>query len=70
MGQIAGPETLVFNLNQTPSNYPKEDNSTTLNQGESLKFNKRYSVFQAKGCAKVRHNVAGMFLSTMTFHVT
>jgi hypothetical protein len=35
MGQIVGPETLSFNLNQMPGNYPKEDN---LN-GESLKFN-------------------------------
>jgi hypothetical protein len=26
MGQIVGPEMLVFNLNQTPDNYPKEDN--------------------------------------------
>jgi hypothetical protein len=25
MGQIVGPETLVFNLNQTPGNYLKED---------------------------------------------
>ena len=24
--QTVGPETLVFNLNQTPGNYPKEDN--------------------------------------------
>jgi hypothetical protein len=30
MGQIVGPETLVFNLNQTPGNYPKEDNLNTL----------------------------------------
>jgi hypothetical protein len=26
MGQIVGLETLVFNLNQMPGNYPKEDN--------------------------------------------
>jgi hypothetical protein len=26
MEQIVGPETLVFNLNQTPGNYPKEEN--------------------------------------------
>jgi hypothetical protein len=26
MGQIVGPETLAFSLNQTPGNYPKEDN--------------------------------------------
>jgi hypothetical protein len=39
MGQIVGPETLVFNLNQTPDNYPKEDNLNTMNHGESLKFN-------------------------------
>ena len=25
MGQIVGPETLDFNLNQTPDNYPKDD---------------------------------------------
>jgi hypothetical protein len=42
MGQIVGPETLVFNLNQTPGNYPKEDNLNTLKHGESLKFNKIY----------------------------
>jgi hypothetical protein len=29
MGQIVGPETLVFNLNQTPGNYPKEYNLNT-----------------------------------------
>jgi hypothetical protein len=39
MGQIVRPETLVFNLNQTPDNYPKEDNFNTVNHGESLKFN-------------------------------
>ena len=39
MGQIAGPETLIFNLNHTPGNYPKEDNLNTLNHVESLKFN-------------------------------
>jgi hypothetical protein len=26
MGQIVGPEMLVFNLNQMLVNYPKEDN--------------------------------------------
>ena len=26
MGEIAGPETLGFNLNHTPGNYPNEDN--------------------------------------------
>jgi hypothetical protein len=26
MGHIAGPETLVSNLNQAQGNYPKEDN--------------------------------------------
>ena len=26
MGQTVSPETLVFNLNQTPGSYPKEDN--------------------------------------------
>jgi hypothetical protein len=26
MGQTASPETLAFNLNLTPGNYPKEDN--------------------------------------------
>ena len=26
IGQTVSPETLVFNLNQTPGNYPKEDN--------------------------------------------
>jgi hypothetical protein len=30
MGQIVDPKTLVFNLNKTPGNYPKEDN---LNKG-------------------------------------
>jgi hypothetical protein len=35
---------LVCNLNQTPGNYPKEDNLSTLNHGESLKFNKLTSV--------------------------
>jgi hypothetical protein len=40
MEQIVNPETLVFfNLNQTPSNYPKEDKFSTMNHGESLKFN-------------------------------
>jgi hypothetical protein len=39
MGQTVGPETLIFNLNQTPGNYPKEDNLYTMNHGESLKFN-------------------------------
>jgi hypothetical protein len=40
MGQTVSPETLVFYLNQTPSNYPKEDNFNTMNHGESLKLNK------------------------------
>jgi hypothetical protein len=44
MGQIIGPETLVFNLNQTPGNYPKEDNLNRVNHGESLKFNKWNSI--------------------------
>jgi hypothetical protein len=39
MGQIVSPETLVFNLNQTPGNYPKEDKFNRVNHGESLKFN-------------------------------
>jgi hypothetical protein len=39
MIQIVGPETMVFNLNQTPGNYPKEDNLNTVNHDESLKFN-------------------------------
>ena len=30
MEQIVGPETLVFNLNQTPGNYTKEDNLNTV----------------------------------------
>jgi hypothetical protein len=30
MGQIVVPETLVFNLNQTPGNYPREDNFNKL----------------------------------------
>jgi hypothetical protein len=38
-GQIVGPETLVFNLNQTPGNYLKEDNLNSVNHSESLKFN-------------------------------
>jgi hypothetical protein len=29
-GKTVSPETLVFNLNQTPGNYPKEDNFNTL----------------------------------------
>jgi hypothetical protein len=37
MGQIIGPETLVFNLNHTPDNYPKEDNLNVLNHSETLK---------------------------------
>ena len=45
MEQIVGPETLVFNLNQTPSNYPKEYNLNTVNHGESLKFNKSLLVY-------------------------
>ena len=32
MGQIVGPETLVVSLNQTPGNYPKEDNLNTVVQ--------------------------------------
>jgi hypothetical protein len=39
MGQIVGPKTMVFNLNQAPGNYPKEDNLKTVNHGEGLKFN-------------------------------
>jgi hypothetical protein len=39
MGQIVGPELLVFNLNQTPGNYPKEDNLNKVNHDERLKFN-------------------------------
>jgi hypothetical protein len=30
MGQIVSPETLVFNLNQTPGNDPKEDNFNSM----------------------------------------
>jgi hypothetical protein len=47
MGQITGLETLVFNLNQMPGNYPKEENLNTVNHGESFKFNKNilYSGF-------------------------
>ena len=30
---------MVFNLNQTPGNYLKEDNFNTFNYGENLKFN-------------------------------
>ena len=47
MGQIIGLETLDFNLNQTPDNYPKEENLNTVNHGESLQFNKNilYSGF-------------------------
>ena len=44
MGQIVSSETLVFNLNQTPGNYPKEDNFNTVNHGESLKFNREIIV--------------------------
>jgi hypothetical protein len=40
MGQIVSPETLVSNLNQTPGNYPREENFNTMNHGESLTFNK------------------------------
>jgi hypothetical protein len=29
MEKIVSPETLVFNLNQTPGNYPKQDNLNT-----------------------------------------
>jgi hypothetical protein len=29
MGQIVTPETLIFNLNQTPGNYPEKDNLNT-----------------------------------------
>jgi hypothetical protein len=39
MGQTVSSETLVFNLDQTPGNYPKEDDFKTMNHGESLKFN-------------------------------
>jgi hypothetical protein len=38
MGQIVSPETLVFNPNQTPGNYPKEGKLNTPNHGESLKL--------------------------------
>jgi hypothetical protein len=38
MGQIVSSKTLVFNLNQTPGNYRKEDNFDTMNHGQSLKF--------------------------------
>jgi hypothetical protein len=37
MAQTVSPETLVFNLNQTPGSYPKEDN-----------FNKMFSVTDMK----------------------
>jgi hypothetical protein len=30
MEQIVGTEKLVFNLNQTPGNYPKDDNLSTI----------------------------------------
>jgi hypothetical protein len=43
MGQIVSPETLLFNLNQTPGNYTKKDNLNTMNHGESLKFNTKQS---------------------------
>jgi hypothetical protein len=39
MRQIVGSEMLVFDLNQTPGNYPKDDNLNTLNHDEMLKFN-------------------------------
>jgi hypothetical protein len=39
MGQIVGPEKLVFNLNQMPGNYPNEDNLNRVNYGKSFKFN-------------------------------
>jgi hypothetical protein len=45
MGQIVSPETLVFNLKETPVNYPKEDNFNIMNHGESLKLN-IYKMFQ------------------------
>jgi hypothetical protein len=45
IGQIVGHETLVFNLNQTPGNYLKEDNLNMMNHGESLKIQPMLKVF-------------------------
>jgi hypothetical protein len=53
MGQIIGPETLVLNLNQTPGNYPKEDNLNTANHGESLKFNMAVCCFLVKNAERI-----------------
>ena len=46
MGQIVGPETLVFNLNQTPGNYPKAHNLNAVNRGESLEIQQRNFMLQ------------------------
>jgi hypothetical protein len=61
MGQTVSSETLVFNLNQTPGNCPKEDNFNTMNHGESLKLN------MEKEC---EHKVINMLVNCNVFITT
>jgi hypothetical protein len=51
MGRTGDPETLVFNLKQTPGNYPKEDNLNTRWNVEQLLWN-QYSLQS--------HNIIGL----------